>query len=105
MSKKLIITAQAIVPAPIYFNSNTDIDTLESILELVKKLQENEPNGWMYEKLYFLLNMAHFANAKCEKWYNWDEVPYGVNVRLSFHNSENLQLFENYISNTPIKIL
>lgn len=105
MSKKLIITAQAIVPAPIYFNSNTDIDTLESILELVKKLQENEPNGWMYEKLYFLLNMAHFANAKFEKWYNSDEVPYGVNVRLSFHNSENLQLFENYISNTPIKIL
>ena len=47
----------------------------------------------MYEKLYFLLNMAHFANAKCEKWYNSDEVPYGVNVRLSFHNSEKFTTF------------
>ena len=104
MSKKLIITVQVIVPSDTYFNPNTDED-LESIRNLVKALKENEPMGWVYEKLYFLLNMAHFANAKFEKWYSSDEVPCGVNVRLSFQNPENLQLFENYISNTPLKII
>ena len=36
MSKELIITAQAIVLAPVHFNSTPDVDTLESIRKLVK---------------------------------------------------------------------